>query len=71
MNLCRRKACQTLPISSTTAWVSPDPLKAQAILLATTVRRSAVEQGAVEIYFKKIFEWKIEFVPLHGTSYVD
>ena len=44
----RRQACQTLSkaldISSVTARVAPDLLKALAILSDTTVRRSAVDQ---------------------------
>ena len=43
----RRPACQTLSkaldISSVTAWVAPDLLKALAILSDATVRRSAVD----------------------------
>ena len=44
----RKPACQTplkaLDISSATAQVAPDFLKALAILLYMTVRRSAVDQ---------------------------
>ena len=66
----RRPACQTLlkalDISSTTAWVAPDLLKALAILSDTTVRRSVVDWEDLKphwksekrphlIHFKKIF----------------
>ena len=56
MSLWRRSACQTLSkaldISSTTAWVAPDLLKALAILSDTTVRRSAVDQEDLKPYWK-------------------
>ena len=44
----RRPACQTLlkalKLSSATARVAPDPLKAQAMLSDTTAIRSAVDR---------------------------
>ena len=52
----RRPACQTLSkaldISSATARVAPDLLKALAILSNTTVRRSAVDQEDLKPYWK-------------------
>ena len=39
-------------ISSATAWVAPDLLKAPAILSDTTVRRSAVDQEDLKPYWK-------------------
>ena len=56
ISLWRRPACQTLSkalyISSSTAWVAPDLLKALAILSDTTVRRSAVDQKDLKPYWK-------------------
>ena len=44
----RKPACKTLTkaldISSATAWVAPDLLKALAILSDTTVRRSTIDR---------------------------
>ena len=52
----RRPACQTLlkalDISSATAQVAPDLLKALAILSDTTVRRSAVDREDLKPYWK-------------------
>ena len=52
----RRLACQTLSkaldISSATAWVAPDLLKALAILPDTTVGRSAVDREDLKPYWK-------------------
>ena len=52
----RRPACQTLSkafdISSATAQVAPDLLKALAILSDTTVRRSAVDRKDLKPYWK-------------------
>ena len=52
----RGPACQTLSkaldISSTTAWVAPDLLKALANLSDMTVRRSAVDQEDLNTYWK-------------------
>ena len=57
----RRPACQTLSkaldISSATARVAPDLLKALAILSDTTVRRSAVDREDLKPY------WKLEKRP--------
>ena len=57
----RRPACQTLSkaldISSATARVAPDLLKALAILSDTTVRRSAVDREDLKPY------WKSEIKP--------
>ena len=51
----RRPACQTLlkalDMSSTTAGVAPELLKAQGILSDTTVRRSAVDQEELKPYW--------------------
>ena len=51
-----RRSLQTLlkalDVSSATAWVSQDLLKALAILSDTTVRRSAVDQEDLEPYWK-------------------
>ena len=56
-----RPACQTLSkalnISSATAQVAPDLLKAQAMLSDTTVRRSAVDREDLKLY------WKLEKRP--------
>ena len=47
-SFCRRAACKTLSkafdISSVTAWVAPELLKALAILSDTTARISGVNQ---------------------------
>ena len=52
----RRPACQSLSkaldISSATAQVVPDLLKALAILSDTTVRRSAVDREDLKPYWK-------------------
>ena len=52
----RRQACQTLSkaldISSATAQVAPNLLKALAILSDTTVRRSAVDREDLKPYWK-------------------
>ena len=52
----RRPACQTLSkaldISSATARVAPDLLKAVAILSDTTMRRSAVDQEDLKPYWR-------------------
>ena len=52
----RRPAYQTLSkaldISSATARVAPDLLKAPAILSETTVRRSAVDWEDLKLYWK-------------------
>ena len=52
----RRLACQTpskaLDMSSAAAWVAPDLLKALASLSDTTVRRSAVDQEDLKLYWK-------------------
>ena len=54
--MLRRSACQTLSkaldISSATAPVAPDLLKALAILSDTTVRRSAVDREDLKPYWK-------------------
>ena len=54
LSLWRRPACQTLSraleISSATAWVAPDLLKALAILSDTTVRRPAVDWEDLKPY---------------------
>ena len=51
-----KKTCQTLlkalDISSATAQVAPDLLKAQTILEDTIVRRSAVDQEDLQPYWK-------------------
>ena len=56
LSLWRRPACQTLPkaldISSATAQVAPDLLKALAILPGATVRRSAVDREGLKPYWK-------------------
>ena len=56
MSLWRRPACQTLSkaldISSATARVAPDLLKALAILSDTIVRRSAVDWEDLKPYSK-------------------
>ena len=56
LSLWRRPACKTLlkalNISSATAWVIPDLLKALAILLDTTVKRSAVDGEDLKSYTK-------------------
>ena len=56
LSLWRRPACQTLSkaldISSATARVAPDLLKAIAILSDTTVRRSAVDWEDLKQYWK-------------------
>ena len=64
LSLWRRLTCRTLSkpldISSATARVAPDLLKALAILLDTTVRRSAVDQKDLQPYRKsekKHFSW--------------
>ena len=44
-------------MSSATAWVAPDLLKALASLSDTTVRRSAVDQEDLKLY------WKSEKLP--------
>ena len=53
----RRPACQALSkaldISSATARVAPDLLKALAIMLDTTVRRSAVDREDLKPYWKQ------------------
>ena len=53
----RRTACQTLSkaldTSSATTWVAPDLLKVPAILLDTTVRRSAVDGEDLKPYQKQ------------------
>ena len=41
-----------MDISSATAQVAPDPLKALAILSDTTVRRSAVDREDLKPYWK-------------------
>ena len=62
----RRPACQTLSkaldISSATARVAPDLLKALAILSDTTVRRSAVDQEDLKPY------WKSEIIQICEKS---
>ena len=54
----RRPACQTLSkaldISSATARVAPDLLKALAILSDTTVKRSAVDREDLNPYWKPL-----------------
>ena len=72
-----RSACETLPkaldVSSTTAWVAPDLLKALANLSDATVRRSAVDRedqnhtgnqekdqislGDQQSYYLQVFQW--------------
>ena len=56
LSLWRKPACQTLSkafdISSATARVSPDLLKALAILLDTTVRRSSVDREDKKLHWK-------------------
>ena len=56
LTLWRRPAYQTLSkaldISSATARVAPDPLKALSILSDTTVRRSAVDREDLKPYWK-------------------
>ena len=58
MSLWRRPKCQTLSkaldISSATAWVALDLLRALAILSDTTIRRSAVDREDLKP------EWKSE-----------
>ena len=55
----RRPPCQTLSktldISSATAWVAPDLLKALAILSDTTVGRSAVDQEDLKPFWKSFW----------------
>ena len=57
LSLWRRPACQILSkalhISSVTARVASDLLKAIAILSDTTVRRSAVDRENLKPYFKR------------------
>lgn len=52
--LWKREAWQNLSkafdISSATAWVAPETLKAPAIQLVTTVKISAVQQGTLTSY---------------------
>ena len=43
---------KALDISSATAWVAPDLLKALAILSDTTARRSAVDREDLKPYWK-------------------
>ena len=54
-------ACQTLPkaldISSATAQVAPDLLKALAILSGTTLRRSAVDWKDLKPYWPHFSRW--------------
>ena len=61
LTLWRRPACQTLSealdISSATARVTPDLLKALAILSDTIVRRSAVDREDLKSY------WELEKKP--------
>ena len=56
VSLWRRPACHTMSKAldklSATAQVAPDLLKALAILLDTTVRRSAVDQEDLKLYWK-------------------
>ena len=56
LSFWRRPACQTLSkpldISSATAQVAPDLLKALAILSDTIVRRSAVDREDLKPYWK-------------------
>ena len=56
MSLWRRPACQTLSkvldISSATAQVAPDLLKALAVLSDTTVKRSAVDWKDLKPYWE-------------------
>ena len=56
LHLWRRPACQTLSkaldISSATARIAPDLLKALAILSDMTVRRSAVDREDLKPYWK-------------------
>ena len=56
LSLWKRPACQTLSkaldISSATAWVAPDLIKALAILLDATVRRPAVDQEHLKPHWK-------------------
>ena len=63
LSLWRRLACQTLSkafnISSATAQVDPDLLKALAILSDTTVRRSSVDIEDLKPYWKS--EKKVTF----------
>ena len=62
LSLWRRPACQTLSkaldISSATAWIAPELLKALAILADTINRRSAVDQEDLQSY------WKIDHISL-------
>ena len=56
LSLWKRPACQTLSkaldISSATAWIAPDLLKALEILSDTTVRRSAIDWEYLKPYRK-------------------
>ena len=56
LSLWRRQACPTLSkaldISTATAQVAPDLLKALAILSGTTARRSAVDWEDLYLYWK-------------------
>ena len=56
VSLWRRPTCQTLlkalDISSATAWVTTDMLKALAILSDTLIRRSALDQEDIKPYQK-------------------
>ena len=55
-SLQRRPTCQTLSkaldISTASAGVAPDLLRALAVLSVTTVRRSAVDQEDLKLYWK-------------------
>ena len=54
--MSRRPTCQTLSkvldISTASAGVLPDLLKALVVLSDTTVRRSAVDQEDLKLYWK-------------------
>ena len=71
LGLWRRPACQTLSkaldISSATAQVAPDLLKALAILSDTTVKRSAIDQKDLKPYWKS---WKKPHISLDDQQYI-
>ena len=58
LSLWRKQVCQTLSkaldISSATAWVAPDLLKALAILSVTTIKKSAVDWEDLKPYILEI-----------------
>ena len=71
LSLWRKPAFQTLSkasdISSATAQVAPDLLKALAILSDTTVKRSAIDQKDLKPYWKL---WKKNHISLDDQQYI-